>query len=71
MPEEDERLVEGGILVVGTRPASRTIAIGAEDVVVDQEMAVAEPLGGLSKIANRGGIGTDLELRKDDSEVHL
>jgi len=55
------------------RPEQRRIATfvyRAEDMIVDQEMVVAEQLGRLPDPAKRLGIAAQLDLRIDNSQLH-
>ena len=54
-PEQHERLVEGDVLVVGALEPARPITIGADHVVVDQQMAEAELLRTFGVGADRTG----------------
>src|SRR5262249_56185344 len=66
----DERLMEGDVFVVRTCPAAGSFRIGAEHVVVDQQVREAETFRRLDEFANRRRVGTDLVMRKDDSVFH-
>src|SRR5689334_3595937 len=44
--------------------------VGSDDVIVREHVAVPEFFGGGRVRADRHGIGTDLGLREDDSDVH-
>ena len=68
---EHERLVEGIALRVG--PAELRLAagvLGAEHVVVDDQVRVAEPLGGLREVADRARVVADLAGRKHSPDSH-
>jgi len=70
--EQHERLVER--IVLGVRAGQRRIAVGvhgAEHMIVDQQPAVAESLGGLGEIADDRRIRADLRRREHHPEVHL
>ena len=70
-PEQDERLVERVVLVVGA--GQRRIAVGvvgAEHVVVGGQPGEAERLGGLGKVAHGHRVVADLGRGEDGPEAH-
>src|SRR5207248_4804001 len=67
---EDEGLVERRVDVIRLLPAGVHRRVGAENVVVDLDMPVAERLD-LADIRPDGvGVGRDLRLRIDDADLH-
>ena len=68
--EEDEELVELVLGRVRPRPVRPRGDVGAEHVVVGEQVAVAQLLGRLRERAHRARVGADLGLRKDDAELH-
>ena len=67
--EERERFVEGAHVGVGPRPAA-SFGIGAEHVVVGEQVVVAEALHRLRVVAYRDRVGTDLGLGEDCPVAH-
>ena len=64
-------LVEHIFVVVGpARLPARSVRIGAQHVVVSQNMMVAHALGRLRKVAQHSRIGADLGLWEYNSELH-
>ena len=68
--EHYERLVEHIVLVVGAVPLGALGRVGAQHMVKDQQVCVAQGLGGLGKILDGGRVGADFGLGKDGSELH-
>ena len=68
--EERERLVERDVLVVRALEATRAVALGAEHVVVGQQMGEAEILQPLEIVPDRAGIGPDLVVGEDGADSH-
>ena len=68
--EQHERLVEGDILVVGAFEPARSVTIGADHVVVDQQMSEAELLRTFGVGADRTRVVADLVMRDDCSDLH-
>src|SRR4029453_6900959 len=69
--ENHERLVERVALRIGAEQFRLAIGVhGAEHVVVDDHVLVAELLGGLRPVADRGGVAADLGGRKNRPEPH-
>ena len=68
--EHHERLVEHIVLVVGAVPLGALGRVGAQHMVKDQQVFVAQGLSGLGKILDGGGVGADFGLGKDGSELH-
>ena len=68
--EEHERLVERRVDVVRAAPRLVHLGIGAEHVVVGQQVLEAELLDALRVRADRAPIGADLRLREHDTDLH-
>ena len=69
--EERKGLVEHIFVVVGSaRLPAGPIRIGAQHVVVSQNMMVAHSLGRLRKVTQHSRIGADLGLWEYNSELH-
>ena len=68
--EHYERLVEHIVLVVRAVPFGALGMVGAQHMVKDEQMLVAEGFGGLGEILDGGGVGADFGLGKDGSELH-
>src|SRR5207302_3400350 len=68
--EEDQRLVE--LVAVRVRPleAAGPVGVGAEHVVEGQDVRVAQLFHGLRPVADRRGIGADLDLGEDGADPH-
>ena len=69
--EHRERLVERGVLVVGAFEAARPLSLGADDVVVDEQVGCAELLQTLRVGSDGTWVGADLVVRQDGAELHL
>ncbi len=70
--QQYEGLVEGILLGVGTQESRVAILVdGAEHVVVDQQVIIAELFGGLGPVANRGGIVSDFGGRENGTNLHI
>ena len=73
--EKRERLVELVVVQVWRRrkayvPPGKSVGMRAEDVVICGQVIEPRAFGGLSKVPNRGWIGSDLGLRKGHSKFH-
>ncbi len=68
--EEDERLVEGAVQVVGPVPASVHGRIGADHVIVGEDVAVAEVGDGLGVATQPPGVRAGLGLGEHDADLH-
>ena len=68
--EHHQRLVERRVDVVGPGPRLVHARIGAEHVVVGQDVGEAKLLDPLSVGADGAAIGADLGLRKHDADIH-
>src|SRR5262249_17370183 len=66
--ERDKRLVEGVALVVERHPA--VAALGAEDVIGDLDIGVAEIFRGLRPISDLRGIRPNIERWDERIELH-
>ncbi len=68
--EHDERLVErvgGGVTPAPVRTGG---GIGAEHVVVGQDMVEAKPFGGLGVVAEDAGVSADFGLWESNADLH-
>ena len=65
--EQYKRLVEHVGMSVGPVPTFPLARVGAQDMVEDQQVPVAQGLGGLSKVADSRRVRPDLGLREDCS----
>ena len=70
IPEQHEGLVECRAHVVRAGPAFVHRRVGADDVVVREEVLESELFDSLRVRAHTSGIGTDLRLRKDHTDLH-
>jgi hypothetical protein len=68
--EEDERLVEGAVQVVGPAPAGVHGRVGAEHVIVGEDVVVAEVRDGLGVATKRPGVRAGLGLGEHDADLH-
>ena len=68
--EQHERLVERRVHVVGPRPSLVDRRVGAEHVVIGEEVPVAERLDALGVGAHGAGVAAQLGLREDDADLH-
>ena len=68
--EHDERLVEGRRDVVGTGPALVHAGIGADHVVVGQEVREAEIADRLAVGPHRADVAPELGLREHHTDLH-
>ena len=68
--EEDQRLMERGVDVVGATDVAVHRGVGPQDVVVRRQVVVAQIRGGLPVGAHGAQIAADLGLRKDHSYIH-
>ena len=66
--EQDKHLVEH--VLVGVAHPSVPTRHGARDVVVDDEVLVADLFGGAGKLGHSRRAGSDLSLRKDHTDSH-
>ena len=69
-PEQDERLVKRGVLVVSAAPAAGSLRIRTEHVIVDQHVGCTEGFGTLGKRLDGAGIGAYLVVRKYNAVFH-
>jgi hypothetical protein len=67
---EHEWLMKCRVGVIRTLETTRTIAFGAEHMVVDHQMTGTEFLGTLGEGTNRARISTDLVMWDDNAELH-
>ena len=68
--QDRERLVERDILVVGAFEAAGTLSLGADDVVVDEQVRCAELLETLRVGRDGTWIGADLVVGQHGAEQH-
>ena len=68
--EQHERLVEGRVDVVGPRPALVHSGVGAEHVVVREEVCIPELFDAGAVRAHRAHIRADLGLREHHADLH-
>src|SRR5262245_272143 len=68
--EEHHRFMKWMLVRVGTREASFPVRVGAEHMIVDEEVVVSESLGGLRVVSNRVRIVAEFNLRKDNTIFH-
>ena len=68
--EQHQRLVEHRSMVIRAGPAPRPVGVGAEDVVEDHQVVVAELLDGPGISRDHVGIRPDLELREHRAHPH-
>ena len=69
--EHHERLVERGVHVVGAVPPLVHCRVGADDVVVDEDVAEAELLDPFAVGAHCAGVATEFRLRERHSDSHV
>ena len=69
--EGRERFVEGNVFVVGALPATRSVRVGAEYVVVDQKVRRTQRLDALCISLDRPRIRTDFVVWKNRPVLHL
>ncbi len=69
--EHRERLMERGVLVVGAFEAARPLSLGADDVVVDEQVGCAELLQTLRVGSDGAWVGADLAVGEHGAELHL
>ena len=69
--EEHEDLVKEIFMVVHVGPALETGPVQAHHLIEGGDVGEAEPLHPLRVFAHRTRIGTDVELRKDDPDLHV
>ena len=62
--------MEGVAGVVGAAPVGAPGQPRAEDVVEDEQVGVAEPLGGLGEVTHQHRVVTDLGLREHHTGAH-
>ena len=70
VPEEDEELVELVLGRVRPWPVRPLRDVRAEDVVIREEVVVADLLGRLRERPDAARVGADLGLREDDAQAH-
>jgi hypothetical protein len=70
VPEHHERFVKRGRDVVGPGPPGVDCGVGADDVVVGEQVGVAERLGGLAVGAHSADIAAELGLGEDHADSH-
>ena len=70
IPEHHERFVERGRDVVRAVPTRMDPRVGANDVVVGEQMGVAEILGRLAVRADRANVSAELGLGEDHADPH-
>jgi len=69
--ERDERLVERVLLVIAAEQRRVPALVHRpQDMVVDQEMVVAEQFGRSADAAKGARIAVELDLRIDDAQLH-
>ena len=68
--EEHEDLVEHVLGPVRADQVGMAGVVRAEHVVVGEQVVEAELLHGLRELAHAAGVGADLGLREDGSELH-
>ena len=67
--EEDERLVKAALVGVTASGAGWAVRrVGAEHVVVGEEVGKAEAFGGLGEVAQDGGVVADFGLGEGDAD---
>jgi len=66
-----EGLVKRGVLVVGAVPPAGSVPVRAEHVVVDQQVAIPEPLGRLGEVPDRRRVVSYFRLREYHAEFHV
>ena len=71
VPERYEDLVEHAVLGVAARPRLMVGGVRAQDVVVSDDVGVAQFLRCLHVIAHGDGVGTDFGLGENDPDLHL
>ena len=69
--EHDERFVERGVHVVRAVPALVNLRVGADDVVIDEDVAVSELLHPLGVGAHGPRVSAELRLRERHSNSHV
>ena len=55
---------------VGTGPAARAVRIGAEDVVIGQQVGKTQAFGSLSVVAYSSRVAADLSLGENNTNSH-
>lgn len=68
--QQRERLVERDVLVVGAFESARPVAIGAQHMVVDEEVGDALGLQTLGVRSDRPRVGADLVVGQYGSDAH-
>src|SRR5581483_11951009 len=68
--EQGERLVEHRLVRVRARPTRIAGGVGAEHVVVGEQVLVAHFLGRLGVGPHAADVGADFVLREDDASLH-
>ena len=68
--EQHEGFVEGVRVSIGASEPLVGLAIGAENVVIDEEVVVTKRLCGLGIVADCDRVVADFELRKYYSDLH-
>ena len=62
--------MEHGLRSIGTSEIRSVLGAGPDNVIVRQQMLVAEIFGGLGKCFDPRRLGADLSLRENDSCFH-
>ena len=68
--EQYERLVERVLVTVGTSEPVVGLSIGAENVIVDEEMVVSERLSGLRVVSDYDRVVADFKLWEYYADLH-
>ena len=65
--EQDKGFVKGVGMAVGTIPLGAAAGVGAQHMVKNQQMFIAQPFGGLDKIAHGGRVVADFGLGENSA----
>ena len=68
--KHNEGLMEGVDTAVGSVPFGAFAGIGAQNVVKNQKVLIAQRFSGLGEIFDGGRVGADFGLGEDCSELH-
>ena len=68
--EQDERFVEGGVDVIRSLPTLVHVGVGAEHMVVDQDVGVAEFFDALTVRLDGSTVAAEFGLRECHSDAH-
>src|SRR5262245_16824346 len=68
--KEHHWLMKWMLVRVGTREAPFPVWVGAEHMIVDEQVVVSEILGGLNVVSNGVRIVAEFNLRKDNTVLH-